>query len=111
LQRKRLSSFLSIYDSWNDRCEGRFASGRSMNLLSLWDSLNSVQQGEAMASATVVVFALTYVGMALGRIPGLRVDRSGIAMLAAVVLVAMGAIPADQIVRAMHFPTLLLMRG
>ena len=82
-----------------------------MNPLSLWDSLNPVQQGEAMASATVVVFALTYVGMALGRIPGLRVDRSGIAMLAAVVLVAMGAIPADQIVQAIHFPTLLLMGG
>jgi Na+/H+ antiporter NhaD/arsenite permease-like protein len=77
----------------------------------LWDSLNPVQQGEAMASAIVVVFALTYVGMALGRIPGLRVDRSGIAMLAAVVLVAMGAIPADQIVQAIHFPTLLLMGG
>jgi di/tricarboxylate transporter len=82
-----------------------------MNPLSLWDSLNPVQQGEAMASAIVVVFALTYVGMALGRIPGLRVDRSGIAMLAAVVLVAMGAIPADQIVQAIHFPTLLLMGG
>src|SRR5258706_190819 len=80
-----------------------------MKPLSLWDSLNPVQQGEAMASATVLVFALTYVGMALGRIPGLRVDRSGIAMLAAVVLVAMGAIPADQIVQAIHFPTLLLM--
>jgi hypothetical protein len=39
-----------------------------MNPLSLWDSLSPVQQGEAMASATVLVFALTYVGMALGRI-------------------------------------------
>jgi di/tricarboxylate transporter len=82
-----------------------------MNPLSLWDSLSPVQQGEAMASATVLVFALTYVGMALGRIPGLRVDRSGIAMVAAVVLVAMGATPTDQIVKAIHFPTLLLMGG
>jgi Na+/H+ antiporter NhaD/arsenite permease-like protein len=82
-----------------------------MNPFSLWDSLSPVQQGEAMASATVLVFALTYVGMALGRIPGLRVDRSGIAMVAAVVLVAMGATPTDQIVKAIHFPTLLLMGG
>jgi Na+/H+ antiporter NhaD/arsenite permease-like protein len=64
-----------------------------------------------MASFIVVVFALTYVGMALGRIPGLRIDRSGIAMIAAVVLVAIGAIPVDQIVTAIHFPTLLLMAG
>ena len=82
-----------------------------MNPLSLWDNLSPVQQSEAMASATVLVFALTYVGMALGRIPGLRVDRSGIAMVAAVVLVAIGATPTDQIVKAIHFPTLLLMGG
>jgi Na+/H+ antiporter NhaD/arsenite permease-like protein len=50
-----------------------------MNALSLWDSFGPLQ-GEAVASATVLVFALTYVGMALGRMPGLRVDRSGIAM-------------------------------
>ena len=85
---------------------------RSMHPLSLlWDSLSPVLGAEAVASATVLVFALTYVGMALGRIPGLRVDRSGIAMVAAVLLVAMGAIPADQIVKAIHFPTLLLMGG
>src|ERR671924_256138 len=36
-----------------------------------------------------ILFALTYVGMALGRVPGSRVDRTGIAMIAAVVLVAM----------------------
>src|SRR5258707_8531670 len=47
-------------------CEGRWHRGAfSMNPLSLWDSLNPVLQGEAVASATVLVFALTYVGMAL----------------------------------------------
>lgn len=68
-------------------------------------------QGEAIAFFVAVVFALTYVAMALGRIPGLGVDRSGIAMVAAVVLVAIGAIPNDQIADAIHFPTLLLMGG
>ena len=81
-----------------------------MNTLSLWDSFGPLQ-GEAVASATVLVFALTYVGMALGRMPGLRVDRSGIAMIAAVIVVAMGAIPRDEIISAIHFPTLLLMGG
>src|SRR5262249_37905510 len=57
------------------------------------------------------LFGLAYVGMALGRIPGLRIDRSGIAMIIAVLLVAIGAIPMDRIAGAIHFPTLLLLAG
>jgi Na+/H+ antiporter NhaD/arsenite permease-like protein len=57
------------------------------------------------------LFGLAYLGMALGRIPGLRIDRSGIAMIIAVVLVAVGAMPMDRIVGAIHFPTLLLLAG
>jgi Na+/H+ antiporter NhaD/arsenite permease-like protein len=64
-----------------------------------------------MTSFITIVFILTYVGMALGRIPGLRVDRTGIAMIAAVVLVAAGALPVEQLATAIHFPTLLLMGG
>jgi Na+/H+ antiporter NhaD/arsenite permease-like protein len=57
------------------------------------------------------LFALTYIGMALGRLPGFKVDRSGIAMIAAVVLVATGAAPAAGLAGAIHFPTLLLLGG
>lgn len=64
-----------------------------------------------MTTLVTVIFGLTYVGMALGRVPGLKVDRSGIAMIAAVGVVAAGAIPADEIAGAIHFPTLLLMGG
>jgi hypothetical protein len=38
----------------------------------------------------VLIFALIYVGMALGRFPGLRLDRSGIALLAAIALYSFG---------------------
>ena len=58
-----------------------------------------------------VLFALTYVGMAIGRVPGSRVDRTGIAMIVAVVLVVAGALPGAQIADAIHFPTLLLLAG
>lgn len=64
-----------------------------------------------MTQFIVVVFALTYVGMALGRVPGLRIDRAGIAMIAAVVLVAAGAVPTAELAGAIHFPTLLLLGG
>lgn len=57
------------------------------------------------------LFALTYLGMALGRVPGLRIDRSGIAMIVAVVLVAGGAVPTGEAAAAVHFPTLLLLGG
>ena len=64
-----------------------------------------------MTILIIVLFALTYIGMALGRVPGLRIDRSGIAMIMAVVLVAAGAVPAGEIAGAIHFPTLLLLAG
>jgi hypothetical protein len=39
----------------------------------------------ASAEAVAIgLFALTYAGMALGRLPGLKIDRTGIALLAAV---------------------------
>ena len=37
-----------------------------------------------MTLLITALFALTYAGMALGRIPGSRVDRTGIAMIVAV---------------------------
>jgi Na+/H+ antiporter NhaD/arsenite permease-like protein len=64
-----------------------------------------------MTSLATIIFALTYIGMALGRVPGLKIDRSGIALIAAIILVASDEVPAEQIAKAMHFPTLLLMGG
>ena len=62
-----------------------------------------------MTVFVVVVFAVTYLGMAAGRLPFLSIDRTGIAMVAAVVLVAADALPAAEAVHAVHFPTLLLL--
>ncbi len=46
--------------------------------------------------ATAVIFIVTYAGVALGRIPGLRLDRAGIALVGAVLMVAVGALtPAE----------------
>lgn len=59
----------------------------------------------------IVVFALTYLGMAAGRIPGLAMDRSGIALVGAVLLVGIGALPGSDLAEAVHFPTLLLLAG
>ena len=62
-----------------------------------------------MTPVILIVFALTYVGMAVGRVPGLRVDRTGIALMAVVVLLATGAIQVSDLGRAIDAPTLLLL--
>ncbi len=54
-------------------------------------------------------FLFTYIGMALGRVPGLRMDRTGIALLAVAVLLAFGATDAARIGAAQDVPTLLVL--
>jgi Na+/H+ antiporter NhaD/arsenite permease-like protein len=57
----------------------------------------------------VAVFILTYLGMAAGRVPGLKIDRTGIALLGLVALLGAGAIKVEDIGRAVDAPTLLLL--
>ncbi|MDA8230574.1 MAG: anion transporter [Magnetospirillum sp.] len=56
-----------------------------------------------------VVFLATYLGMAAGGVPGLRLDRSGIALLAVVVLLASERISEAEAGAAIDMPTLLLL--
>ncbi|CAA7626017.1 putative transporter [Magnetospirillum sp. LM-5] len=62
-----------------------------------------------MDTVTVGLFVFTYVGMALGRVPGLKLDRTGIALLAAVGLLVSGAMDVDEAGAAIDMPTLLLL--
>ncbi len=55
------------------------------------------------------IFILTYLGVALGRIPGLNLDRTGIALLGAIAMVVFGAVPLDQAVQAVDISTILLL--
>ncbi|HVR67852.1 MAG TPA: SLC13 family permease, partial [Verrucomicrobiae bacterium] len=61
--------------------------------------------------SVLVIFGLTYAGMATGRIPGLRTDRAGIALAAAIlILIVTGKSPADA-VAWVDLPTLALLFG
>ncbi|MBX6320703.1 MAG: anion transporter [Rhodospirillaceae bacterium] len=62
-----------------------------------------------MTALVVGVFAATYAGMALGRVPGLKIDRTGIALLALAVLLATGATDVTGVGREIDAPTLLLL--
>lgn len=60
---------------------------------------------------SLLVFCLVYAGMAVGRVPGLQVDRTGIAVIGAIVLVAGGAISGPQALESVDFPSLLVLAG
>lgn len=57
----------------------------------------------------VVVFAVVYVGMFLGGLPRLHLDRTGVALLGAIAIVGTGVLTPDAAARAVHLPTILLL--
>ena len=61
------------------------------------------------AAFVLLVLILTYLGMAAGRIAWLRVDRTGIALLAVIALLASGEMTLDDFGSAVDMPTLALL--
>ena len=49
-----------------------------------------------MTTAIVVVFFVVYLGMILGGLPFLQLDRTGVALLGAIALIAMEAVTPEQ---------------
>ncbi|CAO3401244.1 SLC13 family permease [Azospirillum sp. 11R-A] len=64
-----------------------------------------------MTATILFLFAATYLGMALGGFPGLRIDRTGIALVAAILLLATGALDTAAAVSAIDFPTIFILLG
>jgi Na+/H+ antiporter NhaD/arsenite permease-like protein len=64
-----------------------------------------------VTTLVLLVFVAVYLGMALGRWPGLKVDRTGIALLGAIVLYGIGAVDGASALAAIDFPTLIILFG
>jgi len=62
-----------------------------------------------MTATVVAVFAIVYLGMILGGLPLVQLDRTGIALLGAIALVAFGALTPEEAAFSVHLPTLLLL--
>jgi Na+/H+ antiporter NhaD/arsenite permease-like protein len=62
---------------------------------------------------TWIIFALTYCGLALGKIPGLRIDRAGIAFVGAVLILITGILSLADATssESIDFKTLFLLLG
>jgi Na+/H+ antiporter NhaD/arsenite permease-like protein len=57
----------------------------------------------------VAIFATVYAGMILGGLPRLKLDRSGVALLGAIGVIALGGMSTEQAARAIDLPTVLLL--
>lgn len=62
-----------------------------------------------MNTLTLIIFLVTYAGIAIGEIPGLALDRTGIAILGAIAMVASGVMSTEEAIRAIDFSTILLL--
>jgi Na+/H+ antiporter NhaD/arsenite permease-like protein len=62
-----------------------------------------------VTTAIVVVFFLVYLGMILGGLPFLQLDRTGVALLGAIALIGIEAVTPEQAARAVHLPTVILL--
>jgi Na+/H+ antiporter NhaD/arsenite permease-like protein len=59
----------------------------------------------------ILIFALTYLVLAIGRLPGFRVDRTGAAIIGASLMVAVNALSLGEAQQAINFDTIILLFG
>lgn len=57
----------------------------------------------------ITIFCLAYFGIALGKIPGLAIDRVGVALLGAIGMVVLGVVTPENAIRSIDLPTILLL--
>ena len=64
---------------------------------------------DPVQALVAIVFALVYLGMILGGLPRLHLDRTGVALLGAIALIGGGALTVEEAAQSVHLPTILLL--
>ena len=62
-------------------------------------------------SVILAIFAITYLGIAMGHVPGLKLNRVGIALLGAIAMMIFGDISTADVVACINWPTIFLLFG
>jgi Na+/H+ antiporter NhaD/arsenite permease-like protein len=57
----------------------------------------------------LAVFGIVYLGMILGGLPRLHLDRTGVALLGAIAIVGAGELTPEQAAQSIHLPTIVLL--
>src|ERR1700742_1964008 len=65
--------------------------------------------GDAHFIAGVVIFIASYVVFALGKFPGMKIDRPGMAIIGAVLMVAFRIVTAGDALHSVDFSTIVLL--
>ncbi|MGH9607717.1 MAG: anion transporter [Terracidiphilus sp.] len=64
---------------------------------------------EWQVAAACAVFVVSYLVFALGKLPGMKIDRPGMAIIGAVLMVAFGVVTAGEALSFVDFDTLVLL--
>ena len=66
---------------------------------------------EVSITLVSTIFGLTYLALALGKVPGLRIDRAGIALVGAAAVLSVGALSMRDAAKAVDYETIVLLFG
>jgi Na+/H+ antiporter NhaD/arsenite permease-like protein len=66
---------------------------------------------DATAISAILIFALTYFVVAIGKLPAYHIDRAGAALLGGSLMVGVGVLSAEEAYRAIDFNTITLLLG
>src|ERR1700729_3252245 len=69
------------------------------------------EDGATRHLAALCIFVASYVALAIGKVPGLSIDRAGVALVGACLMVASGVETLDQAYRAVDMGTITLLLG
>jgi Na+/H+ antiporter NhaD/arsenite permease-like protein len=61
--------------------------------------------------APILIFAATYLVLAIGRLPGFRIDRTGAAIIGAALMLAAGTLTVEEAYAAINYDTIILLFG
>ena len=86
---------------------GAVAAALAPGLLPAGDRLGA----EGHVAAAAAIFIGSYLALAIGRIPGLSIDRAGIALVGAGLMVGSGALSLDDAYKAIDLDTIVLLLG
>ena len=59
----------------------------------------------------IFIFVLTYLALAIGRVPGLRLDRTGAAIVGASLMIASNVLTLREAYAAIDYETIALLFG
>ena len=62
-----------------------------------------------MTTTIVIIFLIVYLGMILGGLPFLQLDRTGVALLGAIAMISFDAVTLEEAAEAVHLPTIILL--